>query len=458
MSRRNDPAWIRAAETLFAACLWLFPKALREAHGEEMRQAFRDRCREVARGERSAFRVLALELFPDTLRSAGAEQLSATFDDMRPRQYWALGLLCCAALGLLFHDSLSPPMLDLAFRAKYGWLNLQTGLELSQQERKVRLVANELRRVGTPESNALGAYLYRSTYSGRSLAFFYGGESVQRNLGGLLVADGERATAAVADVMGSHPSAFALAVATQACLPAVGCDRGRAVRQLVQQEPENGFGWSQAFSLAAEHQSTDAMRQAARGMAESSYYDDYQGRIAARLITTARELAPDDAPLQAAIARQIRDAIRSESYRGDIRLQCTPRRRPDLTPVPHWVELTPGAEADCLRIAKLLSGSDDLQRSRWGWRQVLVHAHDPEQATRAWRELRDIEWLRAQRQQFIGSIPGPGRSWTPWSDADWQAWSESMQAGDGERASLKRWLAAHNLPTTAPADFEVERP
>jgi hypothetical protein len=82
MNRPSDPAWIAVAARVYCAALWLFPAALREAHGDEMRQAFRDRCREVARGERSAFRVLALELLPDTLRSAGSEQLSATFGEM----------------------------------------------------------------------------------------------------------------------------------------------------------------------------------------------------------------------------------------------------------------------------------------------------------------------------------------------------------------------------------------
>ena len=81
---------MRAALAVYSACLWLYPRPLRDAHGDEMRQAFRDRCREVVRGEQSAFRVLFGELLPDTLRSAGSEQISATFGDMQPRQYWAL--------------------------------------------------------------------------------------------------------------------------------------------------------------------------------------------------------------------------------------------------------------------------------------------------------------------------------------------------------------------------------
>jgi hypothetical protein len=42
--------------------LYLFPNHFRTEYGECMRQAFRDRCREIARGERSAFKVFALEL------------------------------------------------------------------------------------------------------------------------------------------------------------------------------------------------------------------------------------------------------------------------------------------------------------------------------------------------------------------------------------------------------------
>ena len=54
MTRSPDPGWVRAAQTVYDACLWLYPKQLRDAHGEEMRQAFRDRCHEVARGGNGA--------------------------------------------------------------------------------------------------------------------------------------------------------------------------------------------------------------------------------------------------------------------------------------------------------------------------------------------------------------------------------------------------------------------
>lgn len=460
MSSPGDPAWMGFAENVFSACLWLYPKQLRDAHGVEMRQAFRDRCREVVRGERSAFRVLALEIFPDTLLSAGREQFSASFDDMRPRQLWALGLLICAALGLLLQDKFSRYALDYVFKAKYAWMNARDARELSQREEKVRALAAHLQESTNVEQQALAALLYRSMYTGRTL-FYYnhgdGDDTDNRPFEGRLPEDGKRATSIAARVLAVRPDVYPLSIAVQSCEPTVGCNRRAAIGQLTARDPDNGFGWSLAFKQASQRGDSAAMAVAARRMAQSSYYEDYRGRIARDLIDNSRRLSPDDAESQATVAMQVRNAahLATEDFPHDIRRQCTPRSANTAPADRRWIDQHPDARRDCLRIARLLAGSTNLFGSRWGWKRIVSSETDPELRAQAYQQLRASDWLWQRSMATVGSTDLGGHRWAPWEPADWQQWAASWSPGDSELAATQRWLASRGHPIDPPADFQV---
>ena len=448
------------AENVFSACLRLYPKQLRDAHGFEMRQAFRDRCREVVRGERSAFRVLALEIFPDTLLSATREQFSASFDDMRPRQLWALGLLICAALGLLLQDKFSRYALDYVFKAKYALMNWRDAREMGQREEQVRLLAAHLQESTNPEQQALAAYLYRSMYTGRTLFYYYygdGDEKEARQFEGRLPEDGMRATSAAARVIAENPNVYPLSIAVQSCEAAVGCDRGAAITQLTSRDPGNGFGWSLAFKWAAQRGDTTAMAAAARRMAQSTYYEDYRARIAHDLVDGAKQLSPADPEFQATIAIQVRNAgyLATEDFPHDIRVQCTPRSVNSALADQRWIEQHPDARSDCLRIARLWAGSTSLFGSRWGWKRIVASETDPELRAQAYQKLRGSHWLWQRSMATVGSTALGERRWTPWKPADWQQWAASWSPGDGEIAATQRWLASRGHPIDPPADFQV---
>lgn len=457
MSVPGDPGWISSAEAVFSACLWLYPKQLRDSHGVEMRQAFRDRCREVVRGERSAFRVLALEIFPDTLLSATREQFSASFDDMRPRQLWALGLLICAALGLLLQDKFSRYALDYVFKAKYAIMNWRDAREMGQREEKVRLLAAHLQESTNIEQQALAAYLYRSMYTGRTLFYQYGDGKDTRQFEGRLPEDGKQATSIAARVMAAHPDVYPLSIAVQACDAAVGCDRGAAITQLTSRDPDNGFGWSLAFTWAAQRGDSTAMAAAARRMAQSSYYENYRARIARDLVGSSKSLSPGDPEFQATIAMQVRDAgyLATEDFSHDIRVQCTPRTVNSALSDGRWIEQHPDADSDCLLIARLLSNSTSLFGSRWGWKRIVSSETDPELRAQAYQKLRGSHWLWQQSMATVGFTALGGRRWSPWEPADWQQWAASWSPGDGEIPATQRWLASRGYPIDPPADFQV---
>jgi hypothetical protein len=81
-----------AAEALFGASLRLHPRAFRAQWGDAMRQAFRDRCREVARGERGVLALFA-ESLPDLAASAAREQVQVAGVAPPLRRHLAFALL-----------------------------------------------------------------------------------------------------------------------------------------------------------------------------------------------------------------------------------------------------------------------------------------------------------------------------------------------------------------------------
>lgn len=457
MSRRADAGWIRVADKVFGGLLWLFPKPLREAHGEEMRQAFRDRCREVARGERSAFRVFAMELLPDTLRSAGHEQWSASFEQMRPRQLLALGLLCCAATGLLLQERLSRATLDLVFKGQYALRNYRDARETQANEAQVRRLADSLAAGDNVESKALAAYLYRFLYTSREQMYQYPVDRGGSPFAGKLVADGDRANAVAVAVLRAHPNIYPLVVAIKACEPALGCDRALAIKQLTERDPDNAYAWSLAFEAAAQKNDRAAMRDALARMGRSSHYETYSTRVRRDLFESARKLAPDDQAFIASIVLQTRAAGYQMvgDYRHAVLWNCSAKPSGDSLYNSRWIEVAPEIRPDCLWVARLLSGSSDVFGAYWGWRQIYLQDPDANSRALAFQNLRNAQWLWLQAVQGPGTTRQADGSWRDWTAEEWQNWRTAWASGDGEIPALKRWLVSQGRPAEAPADYQL---
>ena len=96
--KRDAHAW-RRIDGAYGFALRLYPRAYRERWAEPMRQAFRDRCREVARGERSGFALLS-ESCTDLARSLAREHFRSM--EEAPVKYAAIAIaviLPCSYLG-----------------------------------------------------------------------------------------------------------------------------------------------------------------------------------------------------------------------------------------------------------------------------------------------------------------------------------------------------------------------
>lgn len=97
----RDPRWLHRLDAAYACALRLYPRAFRERWAQPLRQAFRDRCREAARGERGPVALLA-ESCVDLARSVAAEHsLSMEEAPMKSCAIVLAVVLCAAHLGQL---------------------------------------------------------------------------------------------------------------------------------------------------------------------------------------------------------------------------------------------------------------------------------------------------------------------------------------------------------------------
>jgi hypothetical protein len=97
----GDPRWLRVLDACYGVALCLYPRDFRAQWGEAMRQAFRDRCREVARGDRSVLALIA-ESCTDLARSLVAEHHPCVEEaPMKSIAIALAALLCAAHLGQL---------------------------------------------------------------------------------------------------------------------------------------------------------------------------------------------------------------------------------------------------------------------------------------------------------------------------------------------------------------------
>lgn len=453
MSPTPDPRWIGLACRVYSACLWFYPASLRLAHGEEMLLNFRDRCREVASGQVSAWRAFGVELIPDLLRSATGAQFDLGIGPYRRRAFGGLIVLSLLAVALLTQPQWSGTATRGMNQVGRLWLMAREAREMKRHERAVGSLADELEGRGDLQSRALAALVHRVLFDQREFRYLFSDDGGWTNP---RFADaGARASALAGPLLGRAADAYTLSMAAQACAIEAGCNRDLAIRRLVAIDPDNAFGWMLAFKWAAQHQQPERMAEAMTRIGQAHYYENYIGRIHRDLFAAAQRHALADVDLLADVASDARLIARVDTsdFVHDLRFQCKPRKDQPAAE-PRWVETHPEAAPACLHLARLLLRSTDLFGANWARNRlqqagITVTAADEQL-------MRDAFWLAWQDQRgFSVTRNADGRGWVAWSDANWLLWSESWRVGDGQIPSLRRWLKSRGLPEHAPADFEV---
>jgi|GEM_PF-3600461 len=457
MSRRPDASWIEVAVRLYAACLWLYPSAIREAHGAGMRQAFRDRCREVARGQLGAWRLFGAELAPDLFASAARAHLQAgRTSDARVLPALFLLTLLCAALAT--QSQWSGAALDAIKGIESGARVVEVAREMNYRRDLLHGLAASLVAKHDAESVATAALLQRVLYDQQEP--WYGGAGLDSVDGFHKMHwedEGARATALAAQVITGGGSTTAISIAAQACTMSAGCNEDLALQRLLARDPENAFAWMQEFRRAAQREDTARMQAAIAGSRQARYFDSHTDTVHRLLFDQVMAEHAGDGRAIAEAADQFQrmqrlltdDPVRTLFYQCSLRKVIGPH-------APRWVDSHPAARGDCLHLAGLLAGSSDLYAAHWGWRQ-LHHAGGPLTAPQA-QAMREVAWLAHQRQDHVGLHRGPdGRSWTAWTGDEWVRWNQAWK-DDGEIPALRRWLQAAGLPIQPPDSFDIDHP
>ncbi|MGN6111550.1 MAG: hypothetical protein ACTHOC_00820 [Luteimonas sp.] len=409
-------------EAMYGLALRLHPRAFREQWGDAMRQAFRDRCREVARGERNVLAVFA-EALPDLAASAAREQVQVAAIAPPLRRHVAFALLLGFAATLWWRQPIAQALVFSGEAASERWQDYR-------QERDEAAA----RSYWDAAARDLQASANRGRHGAAALAWMAAGDAGRA--GGALragIAEGDPAAAWLAAVGCRRPDACGTA------LDALDVD-GALARQEAS-EPGNAAPALFAFERA--------MAAGDAAVADAAF------DLAAR---ADRFRAHDDALIKTLLAAtegkpapaRLRDALGIDATgeaAGELALTAWLRM-----PQPQFEALRtrcrPGAGdpdgARCIAIARLLAASAQPMARATGQRLLCRFLCDGPGRAEVVALAADRQWL-LDHQRF--SDPA-------WRAALVRAW----RADDvhGEADAFRRVIRETGLPATAPAGYAIQ--
>ena len=451
MRKPNDPHWIVALCRLYSAALWLYPRSHRERWGADMRQAFRDRCREAARAGRGPASVLFADLLPDLAASAGRERLDDVME-FHPMKRVLPVVLLFSLLGLIF-----PARLGVVAQAVGDWWKQhETALDAQALRDHEAALAPMVQQRGGMHADVIAAQLYWDAGNGFRLAYPEGdgskpaaSETAAENA--LL----DRADDAFAKALRAD-DAWALWLAAvnwdcparkAVCKAEAGLDRLREV------DAGNGAVWLLEMQRAKD--AGDALRQRAAlaRLARASRFDwhfgdNMQGMMAAfalqllpeRLLVTYPRLGvkatpEDSASLQGGAVGSMRGSMAGPGYK--VLLDYC--RTPDP---PTNAERAADCRAAGLLLAEHGTELIDVMIGNRLWLRTAA----PDERAQVRQRIRDAHWRLRQMQDIEpATSPEAARRWRA-------AWMDSTS----EMQVTTRLLRENGIPLHAPPGFRVD--
>lgn len=429
MKNKKDPKWISQADRIYGGFLYLFPSAHRKEFGPWMRQAFRDRCREVARGEQSLLRVLMAEIVPDLLLGAGIEHMTSNFGELNRKHMAALTLLGCLSVWALFHETVNHKLFDLADAGAKQVDSLKWKYRVRQRITGIQEMADWLvKEDGSPKAKALAANLYLVLHEHVDAPF------LEREHDGLCEFQ-KQATNLVAQVMMEHPDLRTTAYAELACDEKSGCDRPSMVKRLTDQDPQNAYVWLRALRIAQVTENSIDERFAIKGLAASQYIDNHQKNLEIDFSGFLKKYSPDDSALLDSF-----DSISLNQYPSIFFLARSSCRTLSTTSMDQ--ELV----NDCRQAAMVFAQSDDLTTANVTSRLLYRLSADGADRKSAYKSFRNSRWW-SDAYHSEADFPGNQKSWAAWGEK-WRGKRESISA-------IQADLASRGMPIIAPDDYEL---
>lgn len=428
MKNKKDPKWISQADRIYGGFLYLFPAAHRKEFGPWMRQAFRDRCREVARGEQSLFRVLAAEIVPDLLLGVGREHVTSNFGEISRKHMAALTLLGCLSLWALFHETVNQKLFDLVAVSETKIQSLKYGYHSWQAEKRTLKMAEWLvAEDGSPKAKALAANIYLGLHK-------YDTHFPEPEHEGLCEFQ-KKAANLVSKVMTEHPDLRTAAYAELACFEANGCDSRDKMERLIEQDTNNSYVWLRALRIALAHDDKIAERFAIKGLATANHHENYQKMMEFEMSDLIKKFSPTDDTLAENI-----EYIALEEYPS---VYFLARSSCIKSPVP---TMEPELVNDCRKAADALSSTDDFVNTSVTSRLTFRLSTDESERESAYQNFRNSIWWRDAYYRSRSSAS---------QQQERQAWREKWRGKSRSVVAIKESLASLGMSTYAPDDFEV---
>ncbi len=431
MKKKSDPKWIQAIDRSLGAVLYLYPSDYRKEYGPMIRQAMRDRCREVVKGQRSLFRVVALELIPDIVLGAGREQINSNFGQLTKRHYVALSLLVALSFVGLFRESVSKVVFDQTDVAAQKVDSIERKRNWENDREKIEEFAQWLvEKDRSPKSKVLAAYLYQS------LHLQVHGTDMGKEKELTPCEHQKKADKLIQEVLNERPDAMVLAIALRSCNSESGCDRAKILNRLVDYDENNAYVWQVSLRWAIKEKNEIAERYALKRIAASNRNINYEQKIRTELLSYLKEYSPSDADLSEGLFYL---NLTNFDYTG---FALANSHCWNLHKESRDIEF----EQDCKRAADVLSSSSDLSTTGRQANIILYRLSSNQfERSAAYQQLHNIYWW--QEAYYEGYTPGVNDSW----NAHVKSWMQS----DGSIEAIQASLRDHGKPTTAPPDFDI---
>lgn len=423
--KHTDPAWLRLLDRTYAVVLYLYPAEHRREYGPWIRQAVRDRAREVVRGERSLPRLL-MELPVDFLGTLWEEHtMSFTGFSNRRVLAWvgALGLTLACVLnahraGDWYYRHFNPRM--VAFQEE----------EALQTKRKAQMEGfiAFLQQQRTARAQALALWLDPNRDSW-----------IPEEAAPEIALRERRYADAINAVLDRDADAVSLAALAGVCREERGCQYDRLLDQLVAKDGNNAFVWMLSLGRATKELDEDRQARAWRMLATAGRYQSPRWAMMQELVRQRRDFGAVDAGLDAALFDQTRWFYNVGGSRALLD-QCTPDR--PATPL--------GRAADCRRVATMLADSREALATVLAAKLEYRLASDETERLSATEHYRQARW-RWNHAITTGEMRT--EEYLLRHGSDWlRCWGEASS----DAGAVSAWLAVLGAANSAPADFRLD--
>lgn len=450
LRKSNAPHWIAALCRLYSGALWLYPRSHRERWGEDMRLAFRDRCREAARAGRGPASVVFADLLPDLATSVGRERLDEVME-FHPMKRMLLVAMLFALLGLMFQARLSAAVEAVGD----WWKQHEAALDAQALKDHEAALAPLVEQHGGAHADVIAAQLYWAAGDGYRLrnpdlasAQLAASEATASDA--LL----DRADAEFAKALRANDAwALWLAAMSPNC-PArkAVCNTGGAYERLRVVDADNGAVWLVEMQRAKDGRDTERQRTALARLAHAARFDwhfgdSVHGMLTAfalrslphRLLQSYQDGGPATPEASATLLGGTIGAAYGSASGPGYKALLDYCRTPDPS-------INAERAIDCHTVGRLLAergtGLIDVMIGNRLWLRTAA----PEEYAQVQQRIRDAYW----RQNQFANI-GPEAS-----AGALQRWRAAWLESTSETQVMERLLHERGIALRAPADFKVD--